>query len=809
MTEFAIKSPMVYDAQLVPERPVTPIDYEITLSIKPLSTATITIDRKDAPPFHGWMELFTSRRSAGIFRIAQMTDTIDGTDNVKLSLEHGICVLRDAIVTATANEATYVATDTRSVVEGEGATSHVSFRGTKEQVRASCINYQNQDPGYTPDWAISTEDNNIYFEGTPEAVLRQILTYQTVSVGGQALWAVGTVEPNSNIKLKVDHDVCLDLLDDLMDELPDCMLTFDQSTLPWRVGIARRPSTVSAEGRLCRNMTRADIDYDDSELYTRVYMEDLPGGYMDADTVSTYGVVGYYQKAGNALSQGEKEAICRQFLNKHKVPKVSIDIDAVELGQLTGVDVDDVEIGALYRLALPDYGIVIEQHVVTMFYSSVFDNPGVVMITLASDSTSLVSKLSEMKKEIKGGGGGGAARDKELEEDAEREKIRYDLKVEYDKKHFQILATEEEWSDAWSDYFLTHKTKFWQDARKFALIATEQAYDDLENGDTTLKEVWDANLELTAQKLNLVFNDTEYADLQQIREDAGQLYADATMFSLLFSHNDLLTIINSRKTMFGLTQDTITAEVSSLDGRISQLQLTLDGITMTSTGVITIKGQTVNLGDYVTIANLQANYATINDLDSESARIDTIMGGTATLSGVICAGNISAVGGVSASGVYVNGTDLSTAISSIGTASESGGRISIPTTRLNGNAGPLINFNIAATQYYQDGVAAAYQQGLTDGTASATIGIDSTWGNLGESNALTIEITKGGEHYTTLTHNMVLGFTNSNAYVNVNGTRRLVKSLPFSQYSGTDLYTLNAQGQPVAYRGVTLYTYNG
>lgn len=699
MTEFAIKSPMIRDAQLVPERPVTPIEYEITLSIKPLSTATITVDRNDAPPFHGWMELFTSRRSAGIFRVAQMTDTIDGTNNVKLTLEHGICVLRDAIVTATADEATYVATDTRSVVDdGNGTTSHVSFRGTKEQVRASCINYQNQDPGYTPNWAISTEDNNIYFEGTPEAVLRQILMYQTVSVGGQALWTVGTVEPNNNVKLKVDHDVCLDLLDDLMDELPDCMLTFDQSTLPWRVGIARRPSTVSAEGRLCRNMTRADIDYDDSELYTRVYMEDLPGGYMDADTVSTYGVIGYYQKAGNALSQGEKEAICRQFLNKHKIPKVSIDIDAVELWQLTGVGVDDVEIGALYRLALPDYGIVIEQHVVTMFYSSVFDNPGVVMITLASDSTSLVSKLSEMKKEIKGGGGGGAARDKELEEDAEREKIRYDLKVEYDKKHFQILATEEEWSDAWDDYFLTNKTKFYQDARKFALIASEQEFDDLETGDTTLKEQWDSNLTLTAQKLNLVFNDTEYADLQQIREDAGQLYADATMFSLMFSHQDLLDIINSHKTMFKMTQDQIALRVEK-GGVATELSV--------ECGNVSITGGNLVVDGYVTAREVEATYATITNLDTEKGRINSILGGTATLSGIICAGNISAVGGVSASGVYVNNTDLSTAISSIGTASESGGQISIPTTRLNGNPGPLINFNIAATNYFQTEVAAA------------------------------------------------------------------------------------------------------
>ena len=158
--------------------------------------------------------------------------------------------------------------------------------------------------------------------------------------------------------------------------------------------------------------------------------------------------------------------------------------------------------------------------------------------------------------------------------------------------------------------------------------------------------------------------------------------------------------------------DAITAEVTRAGNAESALQLTLDGITMTSSGVITIKGQSVNLGDYVTIANLEANYATITALDTEKARISSILGGTAHLSGVICDGNISAVGGVTASGVYVGNTDLSTAIATIGTASEeSGGRISIPTTRLNGQAGTPINFNIAATQYYQDGVAAAILEG--------------------------------------------------------------------------------------------------
>lgn len=58
--------------------------------------------------------------------------------------------------------------------------------------------------------------------------------------------------------------------------------------------------------------------------------------------------------------------------------------------------------------------------------------------------------------------------------------------------------------------------------------------------------------------------------------------------------------------------------------------------------------------------------------------------------------------------VQISGNSLKTAIVGFGTATESGGAISIPSTTFGGTAGPSINFNIAATQYYIDGVAAAY-----------------------------------------------------------------------------------------------------
>jgi hypothetical protein len=89
--------------------------------------------------------------------------------------------------------------------------------------------------------------------------------------------------------------------------------------------------------------------------------------------------------------------------------------------------------------------------------------------------------------------------------------------------------------------------------------------------------------------------------------------------------------------------------------------------------------------------------------------------GTIRASNMHAGGNVVADGAVIGAGVYFGTsapyTDVSKAISSIGTYSASGGQITIPTTRLDGTAGPDINFNIAATQYFIDERAAAELRG--------------------------------------------------------------------------------------------------
>ena len=123
-------------------------------------------------------------------------------------------------------------------------------------------------------------------------------------------------------------------------------------------------------------------------------------------------------------------------------------------------------------------------------------------------------------------------------------------------------------------------------------------------------------------------------------------------------------------------------------------------------------------------------------LDGEAVA-SSLYGEAVGVGSLNCSGNITCDGTVNPDSVVANSistdyltltnltldvTDLGGVVASFGTPTESGGQISIPWTKLNGNAGTPINFNIAATQYYIDGVAAA----RTTGQNSVTI-IKGSW----------------------------------------------------------------------------------
>lgn len=337
--QIAVRLPRLLDKDLGEVRRLRPSGQSIEMNITPLSTASLMLDDKSGVPFRSFVEIYNAKGSAGVYRVCRPDESYGS--GVRLELEHGICTLDDA------------------VVHGKGEIS-----------------------------------------GTPHSVLESILTHQTTKARGQNLWAAGTVEATGTVAVEHDGTKTLEMLIRLIGELEGYMLTFDQSGFPWRVNVLRKPTTASCEGRLSRNIRTIRKTIDDSDLCTRLYCSQLEGGYIESDTIGAWGEVEQEVSLNDDTPQSDVQAFCRRYLENRKNPTVSIEVDALEWYAMTGERLDRFKIGDVCRLALPDYGVTLEERIVSLRYMDAIGRPEAVTITLANQIKDLSTKTAETSRDI-------------------------------------------------------------------------------------------------------------------------------------------------------------------------------------------------------------------------------------------------------------------------------------------------------------------------------------------------------------------------------------------------------------------------
>ena len=271
------------------------------------------------------------------------------------------------------------------------------------RVRSPGQNYRMETKQYTLDHGIVELGDYIIkgeveFNAAANSVITSIFSHYT---GG--MWALGTVTPTQKVEYSGDHEDILTALMYVMDQLPDYMMQFDQTTKPWILNIVSRPQTVTGEGRLSRNVVSARISEDDSRLCPRILSPNLPNGQLDADTLGTYGVVERFFGKDDEQSQEEFVADCNKYLAQHKKPLLSVNLELRDLEQITGEALDNITVGDLYRLALPDYNTTIEQPVISLSWRSVYSDPGAVSVTLAHEEMTMSSAFSAVAGASAGG----------------------------------------------------------------------------------------------------------------------------------------------------------------------------------------------------------------------------------------------------------------------------------------------------------------------------------------------------------------------------------------------------------------------
>lgn len=334
---------------------IHPLALSITENIVPLSTATITLLQEESLPPRSYVELYTPYGSAGMFRVRNPRDAY-GDDTTSAELEHMISEVGDYVVKEEISE----------MVPAAQAIARLFH----------------------------------YYEGR--------------------VWALGDIEQIGfeDVAVEIDHESVLDGILDIMSQCPDCYLQFDFNQQPWRINIARKSSTVVAEGRLARNVSSAIVNYDDTELITRLWYKDYTNSdegewtFIDSETIEDYGIIEGKVSTSKDMTDAEKWRTIETYLYEHRYPSVSITIQAAELSRITGERMDQFRIGDRMRIALPDYNFRESEIITKVEWSDVINNPNSVNLTLGDEEDTVVKYIHDSTSSSGGGGGGSKTLDR-------------------------------------------------------------------------------------------------------------------------------------------------------------------------------------------------------------------------------------------------------------------------------------------------------------------------------------------------------------------------------------------------------------
>lgn len=342
---MSVRLPRLLDAQLREVRRLHPVALSINERLVPPHDASMTLPPGEGASFHAWMELYTIDGSAGFYRVSSTSESYVNTNDV--DLEHSAAILGDAII------------------PGEGT-----------------------------------------YSGTCAEVLTAMLANQTTLVNGQKPWILGTCAKSASIEYAYDCNNILSAMTEVVgDEKDGYALEFDDTHgFPWKVNVVSVETSASCEGRLSRNLESVSVSMSDDEFCTRIYCKSLPEPhYIDGPTVGVWGIITKTITAGEGVTAESLKSYITRYLEDHKNPRNSIEINGVDLATATGESLDSFRIGRLFRLALPDYDVKMEERILVRSITDVFGDPRGVRLTLASNIRDTAEDLVRLDNTVTGG----------------------------------------------------------------------------------------------------------------------------------------------------------------------------------------------------------------------------------------------------------------------------------------------------------------------------------------------------------------------------------------------------------------------
>lgn len=535
-------------------------------------------------------------------------------------------------------------------------------------------------------------------------------------------WQLGTVEATGTIAGDWDGENVLEAMIALLEQIPGYHLEFVQTTTPWTVNVRQDPAVVSAEGRLDRNVSNAIVAEDGTSQVTRLYMEGLPGGYIEADNIAQVGVIERFLAGGGEdltpESAAQLEADARRYINKHKNPLKSVQISGYDFYAVTGESLDKLELCKLYRLELPEDNTTISANISSFTFNDVYGDPYSATVTLDEPDFGISTVLSRIEQELGiSGGYGGVGSGRGQRKIQEETHYRHEVK---------------ETKEGMSDAFGIIGVSIGQDGMPVKDASGNYVWDDSGTGG----EIW-GHLNRSAWSTQI---------LNHIKDANGNIISLAEVYTDAYGQV-LINAINDQRT----GTSTINADRIKI-GTTGGASVTLgDRVTITSNGYTKLNGTTIADALRVDMDGGGAGFYTDGDIIQLTARCQAASLYVPTIN--------------SGWNAVIN------AISSIAITSSSG-VISLTPTYLDGDTGTPVNFNIAATQYYIDGVAAAYNDGYAAGQAAGG-GTTSDSIDLANSGQIWLHTADPGSEYVnlgSLGSRITEGKDNGSAYVSFQAT---------------------------------------
>lgn len=520
------------------------------------------------------------------------------------------------------------------------------------------------------------------FEGTVAQLLSRMLSYQTARVKGEKPWQLGTCQCTAQKKLSINYDRLSDLLAKIEEEEINYYFSYDQSTFPWTINFLEKTTEADSEFRLNRNVRTISKSESDSEMCTQLILSVNVTQTITQD----YTVPGSGQTPSRTETTGdvtETETVIRTYDNLeaqaiYGIIQLTADIDTHD--NISGGSFPEADAWAARFLAqhsVPTHQIQIEGDELFRLTGDTWDETRlahICRVELPKYNTSVAHRAVTITYP------------EALSDPAH---VTISLATQLPKFSSSIASLKKaEAATAKAARGVGRSAAKAKELTHWSMVVTDQQ--DALDG-TGILDLHESGIDMDAHGGVKIYN---------LAQGLQSLYSgielQAGRIDLVVQGEGNQASIKIQAIVDGIngSQIDINADRIALNGNTS----IADVMVINSGGGLWVKRQASfgsSGGSIVTINNGTVNASTL--------QVDS--GGSLTFSG-----------GGQGSYTALTRSKVLDLVTGFGAAAESGGQVSIPYYSIgapseSGASAGSINFNIAATQYYIDGVAAAETAG--------------------------------------------------------------------------------------------------